>query len=166
MGRFLNADDTIMLFLFQDEIISYNLYSYCDNNPVVNMDLGGYVKINVKRVGGIVDMLVLAIPTLYTISKTWRTVSKSASKLVEFGNVLISVSKKLFKKIDDRLYCAFAKESTYRFVKTIGTLAGAVVSFYSIGEIVEYIVDVLDGKWDSWLNTKRIKPKLDFSRDY
>lgn len=166
IGRFLNSDEAIMLFLGQEEILGNNLFSYCENCPTTNVDLWGYVKINIKWLGTAIDLIIWLIPALFAISKIWRTVSKSASKLVSFGNKLISVGKQLFKRFDDRLYCAFAKESTYRIVRTIGVLAGIITIISSIGSIVQYIIDILDGKWDGYLNTNRFGPKLDLTRDY
>ena len=166
IGRFLNADEAIMLFLGQEEILGNNLFSYCENCPTTNVDLWGYVKINIKWLGTAIDLIIWLIPALFAISKIWKTVSKSASKLVSFGNKLISVVKQLFKRFDDRLYCAFAKESTYRIVRTIGVLAGIITIISSIGSIVQYIIDILDGKWDGYLNTNRFGPKLDLTRDY
>ena len=76
------------------------------------------------------------------------------------------MGRTLFKRFDNRIYCAFAKDSTYRIVRTIGVLAGAITIVSSVGNIVEYIIDILDGKWDGYLNTSKIKPKFDFTRDY
>ena len=64
----------------------------------------------------------------------------------------------MFKRFDDRLYCAFAKESTYRLVKTIGILAGVISVITSVGSVVQYIIDILDGKWDGYLDTDRFGP--------
>ena len=166
VGRFVNSDEVIMLFLGQEEALSKNLFSYCENSPTTNVDLWGYVKINIKWLGTAIDLIIWLIPALFAIAKIWKTVSKSASKLVSFGNKLISVGKQLFKRFDDRLYCAFAKESTYRIVRTIGVLAGIITIISSIGSIVQYIIDILDGKWDGYLNTNQFGPKLDLTRDY
>lgn len=41
--------------------------------------------------------------------------------------------------------------------------------FFTIDEhtdIVQYIIDILDGKWDGYLDTNRFGPKLDLTRDY
>ena len=106
------------------------------------------------------------ITALFAISRVWKSVSKSASRLVSFGDKLIAVGKQLFKKFDDRLYAAFAKDSTYRLVKTLGILAGIITVVSSIGSIVQYIIDILDGKWDGFLDTKKFAPKFDLTKDY
>ena len=42
VGRFVNADDTDVIFAKPQELYNKNLYAYCDNNPVVRRDLQGY----------------------------------------------------------------------------------------------------------------------------
>lgn len=42
IGRFINADDTSMLGVEQGNLIQYNLFAYCLNNPVNMTDVGGY----------------------------------------------------------------------------------------------------------------------------
>ena len=164
-GRFINGDDPAIVGLLT-EPLQHNLFAYCENDPTTNVDLWGYIKINIKWLGTAIDLILWLIPTLFVISKIWKSVSKSASKLVSFGKKLISVGKQLFKRFDNRIYRAFAKESTYRVIKTIGVLAGVINIFFSIGNVVQYIVDILDGKWDGYLDTNRFAPKLTLKRTY
>ena len=42
-GRFINADDTSILQMTQGELLGGNLYAYCGNNGVMNVDPDGYV---------------------------------------------------------------------------------------------------------------------------
>ena len=163
--RFVSPDMPELLGM-SGHIHSNNLYSYCNNDPVNNLDIGGYVKINIKWLGRAIDLIIWLVPALLTISRIWKTVSRSANKLVSFGDKLIKAGRKLFKRFDDRLYCAFAKDSTYRIVKTIGVLSGIVTIVSSIGNIVQYIIDILDGKWDGYLDTDHFAPRLDLTKDY
>ena len=41
-GRFINADDTSILQMTQGELLGGNLYAYCGNNGVMNVDLNGH----------------------------------------------------------------------------------------------------------------------------
>jgi RHS repeat-associated protein len=52
IGRFINADDTDILFEDQDNILEHNLFAYCFNNPVNMHDPDGYAAANI--IGGIV----------------------------------------------------------------------------------------------------------------
>ena len=45
VGRFVNADDTDVIFAKPQELYSKNLYVYCDNNPVIREDIQGYFPI-------------------------------------------------------------------------------------------------------------------------
>ena len=166
VGRFVNGDDVNIFVLLQQTTLCNNLYCYCENSPIINLDIRGFAKINIKWVWWTVDAIIWLIPALYSISKIWRTVSKSANKLYQFGLKLISYGKKLLQRVDNRLYWAFARESSYRIVRTIGVLAGMITVFFSIGSMIQYIIDILDGKWDGYLNTSSIKPRLDLTRDY
>ena len=188
-GRFINADSPEYV-----SIQGGNLFAYCGNCPTKNADYLGFCytptynesyvsnnsgssgaqkstsnnmsRINIKWLGTAIDVIIFLIPALYSISKIWKTVSGTARKLAAFGDELIYYGKQLFKRFDDKLYRAFAKESTYRIVKTIGILAGIITIVSSIGSIVQYIIDILDGKWDGYLNIKQFNPKLDLTRDY
>lgn len=147
-------------------LLSYNLFAYCENNAVNSVDIWGYAKINVKWIGLTINIVIWAIPAMYAVARIWQSVSKSANKLIAFGDKLISVGRQLFKRLDDRLYCFFAKDSTYRIIKTLGVLVGIFEVVSSIGDIVQYILDILDGKWDGYFDTKKFGPKFDFTKDY
>ena len=45
VGRFVNADDTDVIFAKPQELYNKNLYAYCDNNPVIREDIQGYFPI-------------------------------------------------------------------------------------------------------------------------
>ena len=52
-GRFINADDTSILQMTQGELLGGNLYAYCGNNGVMNVDPSGLVYIfNVRLSDG------------------------------------------------------------------------------------------------------------------
>ena len=51
-GRFINGDDSEILFEDQDNILQYNLFAYCFNNPVNMHDPDGYAAANI--IGGII----------------------------------------------------------------------------------------------------------------
>jgi RHS repeat-associated protein len=44
-GRFLNADDPIVLSLSQGNLLGTNLFAYCDNNPVMFSDSSGKIPV-------------------------------------------------------------------------------------------------------------------------
>ena len=44
IGRFINSDDSSMLMEEQDTIVQYNLFDYCGNNHINNIDKSGKAK--------------------------------------------------------------------------------------------------------------------------
>ena len=61
-----------------------------------------------------------------------------------------------YKKMDDWLYRQFATTIGYELTKIIGAgLISIIAVFLSVGDIVQYVVDCLDGKWDNCLDTKK-----------
>ncbi len=165
-NRFITMDEIEYLGA-SGSALSYNLYSYCENNPVNNVDPNGNVRINIKWLATTINIIIIVIPALFAIAKVWSTVSKSTSKIKKFIDVLVKSGNKLMKKLDDRLYCMFAKTSTYLWVKTIGIALFTILDIIgSIGSVIQYVVDILDGKWDGYLDTKKFNPKLDFTKDY
>ena len=51
-GRFINADDTDYLGA-DGSFASYNLFAYCSNNPVMNVDPSGHFYISLKNLAKI-----------------------------------------------------------------------------------------------------------------
>ena len=49
--RFISADDPEILAVGQEELMNYNLYSYCGNNPVARIDKDGYFWKSLAEVG-------------------------------------------------------------------------------------------------------------------
>jgi RHS repeat-associated protein len=65
MGRYINADDVEFLGA-TGTLLSYNLFGYCDNNPVNKVDYNGNEPITLTILG--ICFLVTALITLFTIN--------------------------------------------------------------------------------------------------
>ena len=112
VGRFVNADDTDVIFAKPQELYHKNLYVYCDNNPVVRRDLQGYfwetlfdiVSLGTSVVevcvnpgdpwnwaGLIVDAIDL-IPFVTGVGEATRAV-KTANKVADKTTAVIKIQK-------------------------------------------------------------------------
>ena len=71
-GRFLNADDTDYIST-TGTILSVNLFTYCENNPVNNADPTGYWSITITRgmVAGFIDLIISIIPGVNLVGKAF-----------------------------------------------------------------------------------------------
>ena len=75
VGRFINADDAGNLGI-GDELLSYNLFSYCANNPVMNVDPEG--EFFFTLIGAVTGGLIGAVSALIE-GKSGREVWASAA---------------------------------------------------------------------------------------
>jgi len=72
-GRFLNADTTDVLTASPAELTDKNLYAYCDNNPVVRVDVDGmYWFIIASVVGGVTGFSGQVLADLVTSRATGK----------------------------------------------------------------------------------------------
>ena len=58
IGRFINADEVVFLGA-NGGVVSNNLFAYCDNNPVNNVDSTGHIAANI--VGAVIGAIVGAV---------------------------------------------------------------------------------------------------------
>ncbi|MBM7871482.1 RHS repeat-associated protein [Clostridium pascui] len=81
-GRFINADDVGILHLTQGELLGANLFSYCVNNPINNMDPSGLFAMRVSDVTGLIDTIITAIPFMRDVSRMLKY-AKRGGKLTD-----------------------------------------------------------------------------------
>ncbi|SHO54186.1 RHS repeat-associated core domain-containing protein [Anaerocolumna xylanovorans] len=107
--RFLNADEPGMLTLIGTSSISANLFSYCGNNPVVNVDPNGFVDTEYQMAASIVAYLVAIQTSIYalcdeiaaTLATSWIP-GAVALGLVGIA-ATIATTVLLFKAIDNEV---------------------------------------------------------------
>lgn len=61
IGRFINADSAVLLGL-DGSLLSYNLFSYCKNNPIIGYDSTGYFSwTDVFNTAAVITLTALAV---------------------------------------------------------------------------------------------------------
>ena len=58
IGRFLNADEPILLCHLYVDTFSESLYTYCGNNPIENEDFSGYVATPANVIGAAIGSII------------------------------------------------------------------------------------------------------------
>jgi len=104
IGRWINADDPEILLEDQDNLLQYNLFAYCFNNPVNMYDPDGYAAANI--IGGIVGGVtgaalgvLLAKQLGVTGWKKWALISAATVGGAALGAFLGPYVAKLAKSI-------------------------------------------------------------------
>ena len=157
--RFITMDDVDYLGA-SGSVLSYNLYSYCENNPVNHIDTSGNLSIPRSIISIPVDIIIFTIAN--PISSTWATITQpikaGAKKLgkafvkttfkkgiLRFFNTLKSIIIKvctklvpLLKKTLGRVFKKWAADLTA--VVLAETIIGAMISF-TANKFLDKIVD-------------------------
>lgn len=69
IGRFINTDDTQIAIATQGELLGANLFAYCNNNPVMNVDYSGFAAITATvATAAILLAGLFCIMSYYTLS--------------------------------------------------------------------------------------------------
>ena len=147
--RFINADEPSILPLNYGSVIGANLFAYCENNPVMHIDPNGHLTIKLGNwVIWAIDIAIIIIPAIYSINQILKRGRVAVSTLSKVSSALAKVvAKALTKKLGKRGALALTTA-----IQAFGKLASIFVKV-SIGYLVEYLVDCLDGKRDHKLNT-------------
>ena len=130
MGRFLNADDTDILFENQGNLIENNLFAYCLNNPVNMHDPDGYAAANI--IGGIIGGVtgaslgyLLAKQLGLTGWKKWALISAATVGGAALGAFLGPYVAKLAKSMGSAVKTAV--KTTAKVGKELCFVAGTPV---------------------------------------
>ena len=106
--RFINADDPGMLGA-SGPFLSYNLYAYCENNPVNNVDSYGYLILNTTWVGFALDMVFTLFPTIF--KRAYDIIGMGVSSIYRiFG--LKSVAQRLLTSVVPKVIGLMSKALT------------------------------------------------------
>lgn len=94
IGRFINTDDTQIAIATMGTVLGANLFAYCENNPVINVDYTGYFKVRRWMISAPLDMLFMATPFGAIFAPI-----KSAAKTMGLAMIKNRFAPTLFKGI-------------------------------------------------------------------
>lgn len=131
-GRFLNADDTSILGATQEQLLSTNLFAYCDNNPVMNEDPTGYFYVSLSTVGKVLIAFGLSpIPAVLI-----------AIGIYKLRNLLIGIYAKLLARL-------------VAFCGALGPIFQAVAFLLGAAVGISFIQSFVSALWDCVFQRKR-----------
>lgn len=79
IGRFINADESDYLGV-SGTVLSYNLFSYCEGNPISHSDATGNFVIRRWMVAAVIDFILMAIPAIGSAFAPIKAIAKAFSK--------------------------------------------------------------------------------------
>ena len=121
IGRFINTDDTQIAIETQGEILGANLFAYCNNNPVMNVDYTGCY--------GISNLLSIFNQSLGLLQNIIELIANSCAKdLNNLKNSLKRLTKK--QKNYAKLLDDVVKESN-KLAKKIGKI-GKIITLVTV----------------------------------
>lgn len=104
-GRFINADDPNMLAKSQGEVFGANLFNYCNNDPVNNVDLSGYAPTSYDTSANILSALnINQLNTIQVGVVPSKLHGKVKNEMTIFGLSLATVKDEDDKKYWNRVF--------------------------------------------------------------
>ena len=95
VGRFLNADDVDYIG-YSGGQLSYNVFAYCENEPVQQMDVSGCMVMSLKKALAHMNKIAKTINKMIVIEKDKRTKSTKGIIRVKFSKIKIDYLSEIF----------------------------------------------------------------------
>ena len=179
--RFINADDPEMIPATQKSLLNKDLFAYCENNPIANIDPFGYFVVKRWMISTPIDIILMLIPgigalfaPIKSIAKAYgkaalkvklktplvsfiRFVAKNAAKLIKgFQNIVRKiplVGKWLANKIPVKKFVNMIAGATSSAIvnKFLNLVVKSIDIVLSIGGLISGILDYV---FDKKLNNK------------
>ena len=137
IGRFINADTTEVLSVSPMSMADKNLFAYCDNNPIVRVDIEGNVWETVFDVISL-GASVVEVAVNPTDPWAWASLAGDVVDLIPFVSGVGEVTRavKTVDKVKDTVQIAKAvdfTEDAANIVKTLDRSSGFTKSTVSAG---------------------------------
>ncbi|QAT48630.1 RHS repeat-associated core domain-containing protein [Caproiciproducens sp. NJN-50] len=176
-GRFINADDVSVLGATQGDVLGANLFAYCGNNPVVNSDPNGNLRIPAWFVGTALDVAFAALNaammagylsfsgTIYALARN-PFIKKLAINLITskvipvfvrgFYNPALTLMRKVmwnFAKVSVQFGKSMGEDALINKLArdAVNNLISFTSSMTSWGGIISMAFDMADGNWDGYI---------------
>ena len=148
-ARFLNADDTNLIgLLSQQSIIGANLFSYCENDSIMNTDPSGYIKISLSRKWsiaiGIIGILVKIKSIGKDIKKMYNlTKSKLSTALLAIHYLGAYSASEIIGYLVKAAFIATMVSTVISFVTSCLTGGIANIIVWAVKQVISYFTPSL-----------------------
>lgn len=138
-GRFINLDDTNMLAQNKSEVFGANLYNYCNNDPVNNIDLSGYAPTSYETSNNILTALnIEQINSVDVGVVPSKMIGKVENELTIFGVGLSTVANESERAYWRRVFghpdFAVGKYNGYNYMNTVIENENGAASMYKLSD--------------------------------
>lgn len=156
VGRFVNGDDVLINIMSQSIVSGVNLFEYCSNEPILNFDYTGYLKLgkhwwnSVWFISTTIDIIICLIPALSLVSGFFK-----AKKIADAAaKTAAAMSRKKLREAFVSLTVKLAAKTGWQVLKGLGgIIVDALFTIFgsSLGNIIAQIIDRIDGKKDGYI---------------
>ena len=149
IGRFINTDDTQIAIATQGEVLGANLFAYCNNNPVMNVDTNGFVVLSsalLVAIGAAVGFVTSFILSVVISRATNPKISarelwvgalidglmgaiSGAFAVLPCGKIIQAIINGLIAGASYIAYCKLLKKPVYRNDLISSVVIGAISGF-------------------------------------
>lgn len=136
-GRFINLDDTNILTHNKGEVFGANLFNYCNNDPINNVDLSGYAPTSYNTSNNILSALdIEQINSVEVGIVPPKMYGEVTNQLTLFGMCLSTVKneseKEYWRRVFSRTDSTVGKFNGYNYMNTVINNESGAANMYSI----------------------------------
>lgn len=136
-GRFINADDSNIMLNNQEDVFNANLFNYCNNDPVNNIDLSGYAPTSYDTANNILSALnITQLNTIQVGIVTSNLLGKVRNEMTVFSLSLSTVKdpddKKYWNRVFGTTENTVKKSNGNNYMESIVSKQSGAVTMYNV----------------------------------